>query len=119
MTMKTGSELKFNDDYEYMTFDLDQEFLLGELGQDEIRDKIITAQEILDNHLANPYEAGQEIEIDNPFEKPILRKYIKVNEVTEDMIDIIYYQVRNHYEVYKFVTLTDPAHRGRILIPKD
>ena len=117
--MKTGSELKFNDDYEYMTFDPDQEFLLGELGQDEIRDKIITAQEILNNHLTNPYEAGQEIEIDNPFEKPILRKYIKVNEVTEDMIDIIYYQVRNHYEVYKFVTLTDPAHRGRILIPKD
>ena len=31
MTMKTGSNLKFNDEYEYLTFDLDQEFLLGEL----------------------------------------------------------------------------------------
>lgn len=119
MTMKTGSELKFNDDYEYMTFDLDQEFLLGELCGEEIRDKIITAKEILENHLENPYEIGDEIEIDDPFEKPILRKFIKVNDVTDEMLDIIYYQHQIHYQVYKFVTLTDPAHRGRILINRD
>ena len=53
MTMKTGSNLKFNDEYEYLTFDLDQEFLLGELQGEEIRDKMISAQEILDNHLKN------------------------------------------------------------------
>ena len=57
MTMKTGSNLKFNDEYEYLTFDLDQEFLLGELQGEEIRDKLISAQEILDNHLKNNYHA--------------------------------------------------------------
>ena len=117
--MKTGSELKFIDYYEYMTFEPNQEFLLGELEGQEIRDRIITAQEILDNHLANPYGIGDEIEIENPFEKPILRKFIKINDVNDDMIDIIYYQHQIHYEVYKFVTLTDPAYRGRILIPKE
>ena len=66
MTMKTGSNLKFNDQYEYLTFDLDQEFLLGELKGEEIRDKMISAQEILDNHLENNYSPGDEIEIDNP-----------------------------------------------------
>jgi hypothetical protein len=40
--MKTGSNLKFNDQYEYLTFDLDQEFLLGELKGEEIRDKMIS-----------------------------------------------------------------------------
>ena len=58
MTMKTGSNLKFNDQYEYLTFDLDQEFLLGELKGEEIRDKMISAQEILDNHLENNYSPG-------------------------------------------------------------
>ena len=116
MTMKTGSNLKFNDEYEYLTFDLDQEFLLGELQGDEIRDKMISAQEILDNHLKNNYQAGDVIEIDNPFEDPILRKFIKVNEVTDEMLDIIYYQHQINKEVYKFVTMTEPPVRGRILI---
>ena len=62
MTMKTGSNLKFNDQYEYLTFDLDQEFLLGELKGEEIRDKMISAQEILDNHLENNYSPGDEID---------------------------------------------------------
>ena len=116
MTMKTGSNLKFNDEYEYLTFDLDQEFLLGELQGEEIRDKLISAQEILDNHLKNNYQAGDVIEIDNPFEDPILRKFIKVNEVTDEMLDIIYYQHQINKEVYKFVTMTEPPVRGRILI---
>lgn len=118
MTMKTGSNLKFNDDYEYMTFDLEQEFLLGELKGEEIRDKMISAQEILDNHLENNYEAGDIIEIDDPFEDPKLRKFIKVNDVTDEMLDIIYYQHQINKEVYKFVTMTAPPLRGRILIPK-
>ena len=116
MTMKTGSNLKFNDEYEYLTFDLDQEFLLGELQGEEIRDKLISAREILDNHLKNNYQAGDVIEIDNPFEDPILRKFIKVNEVTNEMLDIIYYQHQINKEVYKFVTMTEPPVRGRILI---
>ena len=116
MTMKTGSNLKFNDEYEYLTFDLDQEFLLGELQGEEIRDKMISAGEILDNHLKNNYQAGDVIEIDNPFEDPILRKFIKVNEVTDEMLDIIYYQHQINKEVYKFVTMTEPPVRGRILI---
>ena len=116
MTMKTGSNLKFNDTYEYLTFDLDQEFLLGELQGDEIRDKMISAKEILDNHLKNHYSPGDVIEIDNPFEDPILRKFIKVNEVTDEMLDIIYYQHQINKEVYKFVTMTEPPVRGRILI---
>ena len=44
MTMKTGSNLKFNDQYEYLTFDLDQEFLLGELkgeGSFFLKEKLI------------------------------------------------------------------------------
>ena len=118
MTMKTGSNLKFNDEYEYLTFDLDQEFLLGELQGDEIRDKMISAQEILDNHLKNSYNAGDIIEIENPFEDPILKKFIKINEVTDEMLDIIYYQQQINKEVYKFVTMTAPPVRGRILIPK-
>lgn len=118
MTMKTGSNLKFNDDYEYMTFDLDQEFLLGELKGEEIRDKMVSAQEILDNHLKNNYEAGDIIEIDDPFEDPKLRKFIKINDVTDEMLDIIYYQHQINKEVYKFVTMTAPPLRGRILIPK-
>lgn len=118
MTMKTGSNLKFNDQYDYFTFDLNQEFLLGELQGDEIRDKMISAQEILDNHLENPYNPGDIIEIDKPFDDPILRKFIKVNEVTDEMLDIIYYQHQINKEVYKFVTMTEPPVRGRILIPK-
>ena len=119
MTMKTGSNLKFNDQYEYLTFDLDQEFLLGELKGEEIRDKMISAQEILDNHLENNYSPGDEIEIDDPFDEPRLRKFIKINEVTDDMIDIIYYQHQINKEVYKFVTMSEPPVRGRILIPKE
>ena len=118
MTMKTGSNLKFNDQYEYLTFDLDQEFLLGELQGEEIRDKLISAQEILDNHLKNNYVPGDIIEIDNPFEDPILRKFIKINDVTDEMLDIIYYQHQINKEVYKFVTMTEPPLRGRILIEK-
>ena len=118
MTMKTGSNLKFNDEYEYLTFDLDQEFLLGELQGEEIRDKMISAQEILDNHLKNAYEPGDEIQIDNPFEDPIRRKFIKINDVTDEMLDIIYYQHQINKEVYKFVTMTAPPVRGRILIEK-
>ena len=118
MTMKTGSNLKFNDEYEYLTFDLGQEFLLGELQGDEIRDKTISAQEILDNHLENNYSPGDEIEIENPFENPILRKFIKVNDVTDEMLDIIYYQHQINKEVYKFVTMSAPPVRGRILIPR-
>ena len=116
MTMKTGSNLKFNDEYEYLTFDLNQEFLLGELKGDEIRDKMISAQEILDNHLENNYSPGDIIEIDNPFENPRLRKFIKINDVTNEMLDIIYYQHQINKEVYKFVTMTAPPLRGRILI---
>ena len=131
MTMKTGSNLKFNDEddfvvssynvndeYEYLTFDLNQEFLLGELKGDEIRDKMISAQEILDNHLENNYSPGDIIEIDNPFENPRLRKFIKINDVTDEMLDIIYYQHQINQEVYKFVTMTAPPLRGRILIQK-
>ena len=118
MTMKTGSNLKFNDEYEFLTFDLDQEFLLGELYGEEIRDKMISAQEILDNHLEKGYESGDVIEIDNPFENPRLRKFIKINDVTDEMIDIIYYQHQINREVYKFVTMSAPPVRGRILIPK-
>ena len=103
MTMKTGSNLKFNDQYEYLTFDLDQEFLLGELKGEEIRDKMISAQEILDNHLENNYSPGDEIEIDDP----------------DDMLDIIYYQHQINKDVYKFVTMSEPPVRGRILIPKE
>ena len=95
MTMKTGSNLKFNDQYEYLTFDLDQEFLL------------------------NNYSPGDEIEIDNPFEDPRLRKFIKINDVTDDMLDIIYYQHQINKDVYKFVTMSEPPVRGRILIPKE
>ena len=116
MTMKTGSNLKFNDTYEYLTFDLDQEFLLGELQGEEIRDKMISAREILDNHLKSNYSPGDVIEIDDPFEDPILRKFIKVNDVTDEMLDIIYYQHQINKEVYKFVTMTEPPVRGRILI---
>ena len=116
--MKTGSNLKFNDEYEYLTFDLDQEFLLGELQGDEIRDKMISAQEILDYNLKKNYNAGDIIEIENPFEDPILKKFIKINEVTDEMLDIIYYQQQINKEVYKFVTMTAPPVRGRILIPK-
>ncbi|AMK15339.1 hypothetical protein [Methanobrevibacter olleyae] len=116
MTMKTASDLKFSDEYEYLTFDLNQEFLLGELEGEEIRDKMISAQEILDNHLENNYNAGDEIGIDNPFEDPILRKFIKINDVTDEMLDIIYYQYQINKEVYKFVTMTEPPVRGRILI---
>ena len=116
MTMKTGSNLRFNDEYEYLTFDLNQEFLLGELQGEEIRDKVITAKEILENHLESNYEAGDMIEIDNPFEEPILRKFIKINDVTDEMLDIIYYQQQINKEVYKFVTMTAPPVRGRILI---
>ena len=118
MTMKTGSNLKFNDQYEYLTFDLEQEFLLGELEGEEIRDKTITAQEILDNHLENNYAPGDIIAIDNPFDDPILQKYIRINDVTDEMLDIIYYQQQINKEVYKFVTMTAPPVRGRILIPK-
>ena len=116
--MKTGSNLKFND-YEYPSFDLDQEFLLGELKGEEIRDKVITCQEILDNHLKKNYQKGDEIGIDDPFEKPILRKFIKINDVSDEILDIIYYQHQLHHEVYTFVTLTHPAVRGCILIPKE
>ena len=116
--MKTGSNLKFNDDYEYLTFNLDQEFLLGELQGEEIRDKMISAQEILENHLENNYSPGDEIGIENPFEDPILRKFIKINDVTDEMIDIIYYQQKINKEVYKFVTMSAQPVRGRILIPK-
>ena len=118
MTMKTGSNLKFNDEYEFLTFDLDQEFLLGELKGEEIRDKMISAKEILDNHLENNYSPGDEIEIENPFNDPILRKFIKINDVTDEMLDIIYYQHQINKEVYKFVTMSAPPVRGRILIPK-
>lgn len=118
MTMKTGSNLKFNDQYEYLTFDLEQEFLLGELEGEEIRDKTITAQEILDNHLENNYAPGDIIAIDNPFDDPILQKFIRINDVTDEMLDIIYYQQQINKEVYKFVTMTAPPVRGRILIPK-
>lgn len=118
MTMKTGSNLKFNDQYEYLTFDLDQEFLLGELQGEEIRDKLISAREILENHLKSNYIAGDVIEIDNPFKDPILRKFIKINEVTDEMLDIIYYQQQINKEVYKFVTMSAPPVRGRILIEK-
>ena len=118
MTMKTGSNLKFNDEYEYLTFDLDQEFLLGELQGEVIRDKMISAQGILDNQMENNYSPGDEIQIDNPFEDPRLRKFIKINDVTDDMLDIIYYQHQINREVYKFVTMTAPPVRGRILIPK-
>ena len=90
MTMKTGSNLKFNDEYEYLTFDLDQEFLLGELQGEEIRDKMISAQEILDNHLENNYSPGDEIQIDNPFEDPRLRKFIKINDHKIELIFILY-----------------------------
>ena len=118
MTMKTGSNLKFNDEYEYLTFDLEQEFLLGELYGDEIRDKIVSAQEILNNHLENNYTPGDIIEIDHLFENPRLRKFIKINDVTDEMLDIIYYQHQINQEVYKFVTMTAPPLRGRILIQK-
>ena len=118
MTMKTGSNLKFNDEYEYLTFDLEQEFLLGELYGDEIRDKIVSAQEILNNHLEDNYTPGDIIEIDHPFENPRLRKFIKINDVTDEMLDIIYYQHQINQEVYKFVTMTAPPLRGRILIQK-
>ncbi len=118
MTLKTGSNLKFNDQYEYLTFDLEQEFLLGELEGEEIRDKTITAQEILDNHLENNYAPGDIIAIDNPFDDPILQKFIRINDVTDEMLDIIYYQQQINKEVYKFVTMTAPPVRGRILIPK-
>ena len=91
MTMKTGSNLKFNDQYEYLTFDLDQEFLFP----------------------------GDEIEIDDPFDEPRLRKFIKINDVTDDMLDIIYYQHQINKDVYKFVTMSEPPVRGRILIPKE
>ena len=118
MTMKTGSNLKFNDEYEYLTFDLDQEFLLGELQGEEIRDKMISAQEILDNHLKNNYSPGDLIEIDNPFEDPILKKFIKINDVTDEILDIIYYQHQINKDVDKFITMTEPPVRGRLLIHK-
>ena len=38
------------------------------------------------------------------------------NEVTDEMLDIIYYQHQINKEVYKFVTMTEPPVRGRILI---
>ena len=40
-----------DDDYEYMTFDPEMEFVLGEYKDGELRDKEITCQEILDNHM--------------------------------------------------------------------
>ena len=86
--MKTGSNLKFNDQYEYLTFD-------------------------------NNYSPGDEIEIDDPFDEPRLRKFIKINDVTDDMLDIIYYQHQINKDVYKFVTMSEPPVRGRILIPKE
>ena len=43
--MKTDNTLKFND-YEYDELESDYEFLLGELKDEEIRQKVITPKEV-------------------------------------------------------------------------
>jgi len=106
-----------NTQYEYPTFPLEKQFLLGELTSErEINDKIITCEDILNQHLKKNFKKDDEIEIDNPSDKPILRKYIKIQEVNDYMIDLIYYQHQISYDPYKFVMQTDPMQRGRILI---
>lgn len=112
-----NENLKFSD-YAYDEFDLDKEFLLGELKDGEIRDKTITPREILANHLENPYQKRDEIEIENPFEKPTLRKYILVNDVTEEYLDLIYYEHKIDYVPYKFISVTGPVLRGCIKLNK-
>lgn len=116
MDIKTGMQISSNNNYEFETFDSNKEFLLGELKNDEIRDKIITCKEILENHLNNNYKKGDVIEIENSFDKPLLRKFIQINDVTDEMIDIMYFEHQILYQPYKFVTLTAPMQRGRILI---
>ncbi len=77
---------KMDDDYEYMTFDPEMEFVLGEYKDGELRDKEITCQEILDNHLKDNYQKNDIIEIENdPFkfvmqQAPIVRGRILINK---------------------------------------
>lgn len=105
-----------DDDYEYMTFDPEMEFVLGEYKDGELRDKEITCQEILDNHLKDNYQKNDIIEIENPFDKPLLRKYIQVINVDDEMIEMIYHQNQIEYDSFKFVMQQAPIVRGRILI---
>lgn len=117
MAMKTENTLKFND-YDYDEFDMEHEFLLGELKDGEIRQKIITPNEILENHLKNPYQTRDEIEIENPFDKPVLRKYILVQDVNDEFIDLIYYEHKIDYIPYRFISVTGPVLRGCIKLNK-
>ena len=109
---------KMDDDYEYMTFDPEMEFVLGEYKDGELRAKEITCQEILDNHLKDNYQKNDIIEIENPFDKPLLRKYIQVINVDDEMIEMIYHQNQIEYDPFKFVMQQAPIVRGRILINK-
>lgn len=112
-----NENLKFAD-YDYDEFDLDKEFLLGELKDGEVRDATITPREILKNHLEKPYQKRDIIEINNPFDKPVLRKYILVNDVTDDYIDLIYYEHKIDYIPYKFISVTGPVLRGCVKLNK-
>ena len=94
---------KMDDDYEYMTFDPEMEFVLGEYK---------------DNHLKDNYQKNDIIEIENPFDKPLLRKYIQVINVDDEMIEMIYHQNQIEYDPFKFVMQQAPIVRGRILINK-
>ena len=91
---------KMDDDYEYMTFDSEMEFVLGEYKDGELRDKEITCQEILENHLKYNYQKNDIIEIENPFDKPLLRKYIQVINVDDEMIEMIYHQNQIEYDPF-------------------
>ena len=79
---------KMDDDYEYMTFDPEMEFVLGEYKDGELRDK------------------------------ELLRKYIQVINVDDEMIEMIYHQNQIEYDPFKFVMQQAPIVRGRILINK-
>lgn len=113
MAMKTDNTLKFND-YEYDELESDYEFLLGELKDEEIRQKVITPKEILENHLKKPYNVNDEIEIEDTFDKPVLRKFIRVLDVNEEFIDLIYYEHKIDYVPYRFISVTGPVIRGCI-----
>ena len=72
-----------DDDYEYMTFDPEMEFVLGEYKDGELRDKEITCQEILDNHLKDNYQKNDIIEIENKSSLEIIKDTIEKINNTE------------------------------------
>ena len=53
-----------DDEYEFLTFDLDQEFLLGELKGEEIRDKMISANKLKSKDINLSITTAKKIEED-------------------------------------------------------